>query len=219
MGHADIAIIGDVDYLSSLCSAPWQGGSESEDGLFRWSKFESCSGKVVALVGCVEKIWGDAGGHLIRALRALSGVGCVIYVAKAGSLAKEYSANEMIATGEHAFLGEESIFWESPLETALSASTKVARGSIVTVSTLLCETQQWLHHWNPKVQWVDCEVAYMAKSAVEEGIHFGYLHIISDNLHCMGGEDLSNEESDKVLAKRKILYEDITRIIYCLCNE
>ncbi|KAI9167884.1 hypothetical protein HJFPF1_04025 [Paramyrothecium foliicola] len=219
IGKADVAIIGDVDYLGGICDGPWNGSGESEHDLFRWKKFTSPKGKVIALVGCVEKIWGEAGEHMIRTISAHSGTTCIIYVAKAGCLSEGYTSNEWIATGDHAYLGEELVTWENPLDAVLSLSNRVVHGAIVTVPTLLCETHEWLRKWSPQTLWVDCEVAYMAKSAVELGIGFGFLHIVSDNLRHMGAEDLTNEESDTVMKKRQKLYEEITRILIALISQ
>lgn len=94
-----------------------------------------------------------------------------------------------------------------------SNSATVARGSIVTVPTTLCETHEWFGEWSLKALSVDCEVGYIAKAAAELDITFGFLNIISDNLYQTGGEDLSNEDSHTVITKRERLYKEITKII------
>lgn len=49
----------------------------------------------------------------------------------------------------------------------------------------------------------------MAKSAMQNGIDYSYLHIISDNLSKKFSEDLSNERKEDVLTKRKKLIKTI----------
>ncbi|KAH7322614.1 hypothetical protein B0I35DRAFT_426139 [Stachybotrys elegans] len=242
LGSVDIAIIGDVDYLEGIRNDTWAGVGESDLDVFRWHKFTSPSGETVALVGCLDKIWGNTGGYLVRTLLAQSGIKCAIYIAKVGSLSSKYVANEWIATGHEAYLDNELISWTNPLDSLIDSCAqvatnqayyedesiskadqldalrkscaRVARGPIVTVPTLLCETRTWLEEWAPpKAVWVDCEVAYMAKEAAEAGIDFGYLHIVSDNLLHDDGENLSNEDTDIVIGKRESLYEDVSRII------
>ncbi|KAH8729905.1 hypothetical protein BGZ61DRAFT_447143 [Ilyonectria robusta] len=213
IGHIDIAIIGDVQYLKELSKGQWQGNGGSEHDIFRWNKFQSPKGKTVALVGCQEKIWGDAGDHLVRTLHAQSNIECVIYIGKAGCLQRGYTPNEWIATGDQAFVENETITWRNPLEMVIKSSTAVAHGSIVTVPTTLCETHEWLGEWSLKALSVDCEVGYIAKAAAELDIAFGFLNIVSDNLYQTGGEDLSNEESHTVISKRERLYKEITKII------
>ncbi|KAH6671518.1 hypothetical protein F5X68DRAFT_215077 [Plectosphaerella plurivora] len=212
LGPVDLAIIGDVHKLN-LHEGEWQGNRGPEPRIFRWKKFTSPQGKTVAMIGCQEKIWGDASYHLIHALRAGSGVQCVIYIAKSGSLLKHLDPNTWIATGDVAFLDEEIIHWENPLKEATDLATRVVDGPIVTVPTSLCETQEWLRQWSTKAHWVDCEVGYMAKAAAELRIPFGFLHVVSDNLHLTDGENLSNEDSPSVLRKRESLYEVMNNIL------
>lgn len=216
LGPIHTAIIGHVHHLEDLADGAWEGGEDerSEGNIFRWKKFSSVpAGKPVALIGCSEKIWGDACYYLIQALSQLSGVQRVVYIAKAGALSEEYASNEWIATGEAAHLGDTRIAWTSPLKEALQDSRRTAWGPVATVATTLCEDQEWLRTWSPRVKWVDCEIGYMAKASNELGISFGFLHIVSDNLCTPGGEDLSNEDEPRVVEKRKPLYKEIVRIL------
>lgn len=215
IGQLDLAIIGSVNNLTGLTglTGHWQGVDGSEYSMFRWQKLISSKGQTVALIGCLEQLWGDTGDHFLRALCTYLNVKRIIYIAKCGSLSKEYASNEWIATGSEAILEGDVIQWSSPLDSVLDVSTKVARGPIVTVPTPLCETQDWLSEWSPKVTWVDCEVGFMAKAAVELGVEFGYLHVVSDNLCETGGENLSNEDEDTVSTKRKVLYDEILKIL------
>ncbi|KAI0423832.1 hypothetical protein F5Y09DRAFT_326245 [Xylaria sp. FL1042] len=215
VGQIDLAIVGNINNLTGLAGLTdhWQGPNEPGYSIFRWQKFISSGGQRVALIGCLERLWGDTGGHFLRALYAHLNVKCVIYIAKCGSLSKEYTSNEWIATGSQAILEGDVIQWSNPLDSVLSVSNKIARGPIVTVPTPLCETQDWLSEWSPKATWVDCEVGFMAKAAIELGIGFGFLLVVSDNLCEPGGENLSNEDSDSVSKKRKILYDEMLKIL------
>ncbi|GAW16178.1 hypothetical protein ANO14919_056010 [Xylariales sp. No.14919] len=218
IGQIDLAIVGNINNLTGLAGLTdhWEGFDGSEYSIFRWQKLISSKGQTVALIGCLEQLWGDTGGHFLRALYTHLNVKCVIYIAKCGSLSKEYTSNEWIATGTQAFFEGDVIQWSSPLDSVLDASKKVARGPIVTVPTPLCETQDWLSEWSPKATWVDCEVGFMAKAAVELGVEFGFLLVVSDNLCKIGGENLSNEESDTVSRKRKVLYDEMLKILNAL---
>ncbi|KAF4450957.1 Nucleoside phosphorylase domain [Fusarium austroafricanum] len=205
IGDTDIAIIGDVHHLQKLWRGEWQGNSLPEIDIFRWNKFTTRNNKTVALVGCVEKIWGDTGYELMRTMHQRSRIKCAIYVGKAGCLSEEYSPNEWIATGNQVFLEDKIIAFQNPLETACSTSNLVASGPIVTVATTLCETKQWVEEWSSKAVWVDCEVGYFARAAAELDIDFGFLHVVSDNLCHQGGENLSNEELDIVTNRAKLV--------------
>jgi hypothetical protein len=218
LGQTDIVIVGDVHYLKELTGDQWEGDSGSVRDIFRWQKFVSSKGKSVALLGCLDQLWGEMGHHLIDALRLRAGARCVVYIGKTGSLCSEYAPNEWIATGDHFFIGDESLKWHNPLKQALVGSTRVIEGPIVTIPTPLCETQEWLKKW-PNTSWVDCEVGYMARVAKKSGVRFGFLHIVSDNLHDASGENLSNEDLEAVKIKRQILYVEIERIIKLLISE
>lgn len=60
---------------------------------------------------------------------------------------------------------------------------------------------------------MDCEVSFIAEAAVELGIDFGFLHIVSDTLDEPHEENLSNEESDIIVTKQKGLYEEIVKVL------
>jgi hypothetical protein len=217
LGPVHTAIIGHVHQLEDLAHGPWEGEGNNELGkesIFRWKRFSSSpAGISVALIGCLEKIWGDASYHFLYTLSRLLQVQRVIYIAKAGALSEKYPSNEWIATGETAYLGETRITWKSPLTAALQDSRVTAYGPVATVATTLCENQAWLSSWSPRVKWVDCEIGYMAKASNELGISFGYLHVVSDNLRTTGGGDLTNEDMDDVVDKRKSLYKEMVRVL------
>ncbi|KAI0502740.1 hypothetical protein F5B22DRAFT_632196 [Xylaria bambusicola] len=222
IGKIDLAIIGNVNNLTGLegLTDHWYGFDRSEFSIFRWQKFTSRKHQAVAVIGCLEQLWGDTGGHILRALCTQLNVKCVIYIAKCGSLSEEYTSNGWIATGTKAFLKGEVIQWSCPLEPVIDMSKdmskKVARGPIVTVPTPLCETRDWLSEWASKATWVDCEVGFIAKAAVELGVQFGFLVVVSDNLWHPEGQNLSNEDSPTVISARKVLYDQMTKILNSL---
>ncbi|KAI1332166.1 hypothetical protein F5Y16DRAFT_407867 [Xylariaceae sp. FL0255] len=215
----DLAVVGNVDNFGGVIGPgdSWQGIGESEHDIFRWKISTSATGRTTALIGCVERIWGHTGEHLLRELHAQLKVKTVIYIAKCGSLRKGFNSNECIATGQQSFIEdgliERSTEWPSPFGNALKTCTKIAHGPVVTVATPLCESDQWLSKWEHNAAWVDCEVGFMAKAADELKIAFGFLLIVSDNLHHTTEENLSNENSKDIAAKRNVLYKEIVGIL------
>jgi hypothetical protein len=213
LGPADVVLIGQDYRLLSMTDEPWPPPASSERDLFVWQKFQSPKGKTIALLGCKESFWGETSGLMIRLLQRTSGVKCVIYVSKAGSLAPAYRPNEWIATGEECVLGSEHIRWTNVLKDYLNYPI-IATGKLVTVSSPLCETQEWLREWQKTCSWVDCETGHMAKATQDLGLDFGYLHVVSDNLGGRFEENLSNEDTEAVAGKREILYEDMVSILH-----
>lgn len=216
LGLVDIVVVGEVYKLKKFVTDTWQGEGSSLRDLFRWQKFLSPKGRTIALLGCLENVWGEAGGCLVRVLQQLAGVKCVLYVGKVGALHPNYAPNEWIATGTQTSVEDKSITWRSPLDNTMLLSNQVVQGSHITVPSLLCETQTWLRKWEATCAWVDCEVGYMAEAAKDVGAEFGYLHIVSDNLKSVYPEDLSNEDLAVVMSKRKLLYQEIELILESL---
>lgn len=213
LGSMDLVIIGDVHMLENMTPGQWQGSDTASNDLFCWKRFRSCKDKNVALVGCREKLWGEAGSNVIHALSTFSKIKDVIYIAKAGSMSRKYGSNEWIATGDQAFVDGEVVEWRSLLQGFASENPSVASGPIVTVQSTLCEDKKWLEEWTPRTTWVDCEVGYMARTAVKLGLGFAFLHVVSDNLHQTEGENLSNEDTASVAMKRGKLYGEIIRLL------
>ncbi|KAI3556007.1 hypothetical protein CABS03_09622 [Colletotrichum abscissum] len=167
------------------------------------------------MLGCREGLWGEAAGSLVRVLRKFSKTQCLIYVSKVGSLAENVSANERIATGDESTLGDKDIAWDDPLRDmkSIASSDLVLRGRHVSVPSPLCETKEWLRHWQETCAWVDCETWHMAQAAKDVEVKFGYLHIVSDNLAEEDGENLSNEDCDEIQSKRELLFRKIETIL------
>ncbi|KAK1708227.1 uncharacterized protein BDZ83DRAFT_537592, partial [Colletotrichum acutatum] len=214
LGATDVVIFGEVHRLSQLVSGiTW--GSQHPNGLFAWYTFASDSGKSITLLGCKEGLWSEAAGSLVRVLRKISKMQCLIYVSKVGSLAENVSANDRIATGDESSLGDKDIAWDDPLRDmeSIASSDLVMRGRHVSVSSPLCETKEWLRHWQETCSWVDCETWHMAQAAKDVEVRFGYLHIVSDNLAEEDGENLSNEDCDGIQSKRELLFRNIETIL------
>jgi hypothetical protein len=213
LGQADMVIMGEVYKLTKFASGPWQGGRGSETNLFVWQKFQSAKGKTIALLGFNENIWGETGGCAIRVLREKVGAKRVLYIGTAGALHPAYAPNEWIATGEESLVEGRHVAWRNPLVDAIKLSERVAKGPAITVPSPLCETHPWLNEWQANYGWVDCEVGYMAEAANDVGVEFGYLHVVTDNLSRTFVHNLSNEDSEEVVTKRKPLYQEMEVII------
>jgi hypothetical protein len=160
----------------------------------------------------LRKDMGETGYYLVGALCSQAGISRVIYVAKAGSLSSTYKANECIATGTEGFLNGKHFKWRNTIDESLLASDSIISGPIVTVPTPLCETKDWLSRWI-NATWVDCEVVFMAKAAIENNARFSFLNIVSDNVDQPGEAGLSDEGSDSILQKRDILYAEIRKVL------
>jgi hypothetical protein len=218
LGQVDVVIIGEAYRLAKFASGPWQGERGSETDLFVWQKFQSAKDKTIALLGFKENIWGETGGCIIRVLRQKVGVKCVLYIGTAGALHSSYTPNEWIVTGDKSLVEGRHVTWRNPLSDAIKLSKRVANGTAITVPSPLCETLGWLHECQANYDWVDCEVGYMAEAANDVGVEFGYLHIVTDNLSRKFVQNLSNEDSENVMSKRKPLYREMEVVIESLIS-
>ena len=159
------------------------------------------------LVGCKHSYWGDIAGYIVAAL-ARKGVKRVIYVGKLGTLNKNYAPNETIATGNKSiFIDGSFVEWNNVFEDFNSDAIK--NGIHYTLPSIIQETKEWVLQNREEIAFVDPEIGHMAKSAMQNGIDYSYLHIISDNLSKKFSEDLSNERKEDVLIKRKKLIKTI----------
>jgi len=211
MGPVDIVIIGYVHRLSGLIGPTWQG--MDAENIFAWQKFPSPQGRTIAFLGCMPSFWGDISGHLVRALKRLNNVKCVLYVGKAGSLDPNDCPNTLIATGSRSYLGDRIVTWKNVLAQELLKSSEIRDGDHVNVHSPLVETADWLEDWRQRCRWVDCEIGYMADASVDVEIAFGYLHIISDNVTNVSLHDLSIEELDEVQSLRALLFNEIESVL------
>lgn len=213
MGPVDIAILGYVDKLPS-CMGPegWETGldqeAKSEDTLFAWKKRVLPNGRCVAFVGCTACYWGDIGGQLIRALKVHNGAQEAIYIGKLGTLDPRHLPNSILATGSCSMFPDGSaVKWENILEKAVQGAPGVVTGVHFTGATSLSETKEWTREWRDKVDWVDPEIGHMAKVSKEEGMRFGFLHVVSDNLSREGLDGLVDERKATIVEDRMKLLE------------
>lgn len=188
-------ILGNVQSFENLSNENnWSG-----TGDFLWKKITDDK----ILVGCKHSFWGDIAGHIVSIL-AQKGVKRIIYVGKLGTLNKDYTPNETIATGNKSvFIDGSFVEWDNVFDDYNLESIK--RGLHYTLPSIIQETKEWVFKNRDEVTFVDPEIGHMAKSAIQNGIEYSYLHIISDNLSKKFSEDLSNERKENVLIKRKKL--------------
>ena len=211
MGPVDIVIVGYVDGLERWTQGPWNFDDDGD--LFAWKKMRTRQGYQVAFLGCRICFWGDIGGNLVRALKTLNEGKCVIYVGKLGSLFCEDVPNHQLAIGCRSFVDEQVIKWSSPLEDFLKHAPSVTRGNHYSMPSVLDETKEWLDSVKNRCDFVAPEIGHMAKASVEEGMQFGYLHIVSDNLAKKYEHDLSNERLVDVREARKKLLVEVQDVL------
>ncbi len=159
------------------------------------------------LVGCKHSYWGDISGYIVAAL-ARKGVERVIYVGKLGTLNEKYAPNETIATGNKSIFIDGSLVEWNNIFADFNYDT-IKNGVHFTLPSIIQETTDWVLQNKNEIAFVDPEIGHMAKSALQNGISYSYLHIISDNLSKKFSEDLSNERKEDVLIKRKKLIKTI----------
>lgn len=205
---AKTIILGYVDPIGNL-NYDWEG-----EGVFKWKRFDTKSGKSTLLLGCEHTYWGDISGCLVSELASM-GVDTVIYVGKLGGLKSNFIPNESIATGNVSFIPNiGKIEWNNIFSS--DDSLNIYEGDHVTLPSVLQETENWLDLLNKdgKYDFVDPEIGHMARAANKLNIRFSFLHIISDNLELRYGENLSNERREDIREKRKKLLETIQSILY-----
>ncbi|MGT2751197.1 hypothetical protein ACVRXF_09920 [Streptococcus orisasini] len=201
-------ILGYVDPIGNL-NYDWEG-----EGVFKWKKFDTRSGKSTLLLGCEHTYWGDISGYLVSELASM-GVDTVIYVGKLGGLKSVFIPNESIATGNVSIIPNiGTIKWDNIFSS--DDSPYIYEGVHVTLPSVLQETENWLEFINREgnYDFVDPEIGHMARAANKLNIQFSFLHIISDNLELRHEENLSNERREDIRVKRKKLLEEIQSILY-----
>ncbi|KAK6387098.1 hypothetical protein LTS17_000364 [Exophiala oligosperma] len=225
MGQADIVILGHVEAVLPMTAYMWERGTWVRDQqLFEWRKIILPHGKVVSYLGCMISLWGDLVGSLIRVLKKLNNVSCVVHLGKAGSLRSRTKANgsviqpnQIVVTGSSSCVGKESVQWSNPFEYDITrqdqGSTKLVAGQNVSVFSPLVETGVWFEQWRKKADWVDCEVFDAVRACREVDVHFGYLHIISDVLAQYYPENLSNERDTLTRSHRRLAFDKMKKIL------
>ena len=106
----------------------------------------------------------------------------------------------------------EMVSWKNPLEPYLHHAPSVVTGVHCSLGSVLEETKKWLSSMEKSVDFVDPEIGRMAKASLDEGLQFGYLHIISDNLAQKYDRDLSNERNMDVCENRKRLMTEVQNV-------
>ena len=105
------------------------------------------------------------------------------------------------------------ITWKNPLEPYQHHAPSVVTGVHCCLGSVLEETKEWLSSNEKSVDFVDPEIGRMAKASLDEGMQFGYLHIISDNLAQKYDRDLSNERNVDVTGNRKRLMTEVQDVL------
>lgn len=218
MGPVDTVVMGYVHTLDQFIQPDvWQHGmhiNNPKDELFGWQIMTiPASGRKVAFLGCRVSFWGDISGHIVRLLKTLNKAGEVIYVGKLGSLDPAHIPNMFIATGGSSQLGVGTIRWQNALQPFIEDSPRVVYGEHYTLPSVLDETKEWFEEKRAKYNFVDPEIGHMASAAVESGMKFGYLHVISDNLARKYEFDLSNERKKGAMDARTETIREIQRIL------
>ena len=173
-------------------------------------KHEKLGINKVTLLGCKHSLWGDISEVVTKYLAKELGVKSLIYTGKLGSLNKDLSPNVHLATGESSFIKGKEICWKNLFDDV--DSPILVKGKHYTSPSTLLEDKKWFSK-NQNFDFVDPEIGHFAKGAIESGINFSYLHIISNNLAKKHEENLSNERRQKILEKRGNLIAEIKRIL------
>lgn len=216
MPRVDVVVIGLVHRLGDLTSSsPFIGSRDDE---FAWVvKRFGKSGKMVAFLGCRFSFWGSIGGDLVRVVAKHTGAKQLIYFGKLGTTRPSVQPNRYLASGDSSWVPDAGVVqWKNILAPALNAATKIplVLGKHETLPSVLFETNEWLAKANARGHdFVDPEVGQMALAAVETGLEFGYLHVISDNVAQKYDEDLSNERLKGVLHGRDQLYKMVNQLL------
>jgi hypothetical protein len=217
MPRVDVVVTGLVHRLGDLTGgSPFVGSKDDE---FAWViKRFGKSGKMVAFLGCRFSFWGSIAGDLVRVVAKHTGAKQVIYFGKLGTTRPFVQPNRYLASGDSSWVPDAGVVqWKNILAPTLNAATKripLILGRHETLPSVLFETNEWLAKASARGHdFVDPEVGQMALAAVETGLEFGYLHIISDNVAQKFDEDLSNERLKDVLYGRDQLYKMVNQLL------
>lgn len=202
--EGEVVIVGwGVTYLAG--SIGWTFG----DG-YAWKRLTS--GKApVTFLGFLHSIWGDVAGRIVTRLARL-GARRILYVGKVGTLDPTLIPNSVLATGSESLVGGQRIAWEDFFNGEAALDPAVVVGRHVTSASTLLESQDWLDQ-HKSYSFVDPEIGEMGAAAFHEGVPYGYLHIVSNNLARRYEADLSNERLPLVLTQREGLLERAKLII------
>ncbi|ETS74169.1 hypothetical protein PFICI_14035 [Pestalotiopsis fici W106-1] len=208
--NIDTVVLGHIDRMERLTGPlTW-----TSSGAFDWA-IQSFGQRQVAFLGCRFCYWGDLGGEVVHYLASQRGAREVIYQGKLGGIKKGVRPNSWLATGSRSYVHGRIVEWDNMLAESVAAAGQAATivGTHLTLSSVLHETKDWLASLPSDADFVDPEIGMMALAAKRNGIRFGYLHLISDNVAEKYEEDLSNERTDSVLSRRVKLYEVVHDVL------
>ncbi|KAF8529945.1 hypothetical protein JB92DRAFT_3081215 [Gautieria morchelliformis] len=218
MPKADVVVTGLVHRLGDLTGSSSFGGDRDEEFAWVIKRFGK-SGKTVAFLGCRFSFWGSIAGDLVRVVAKHTGAKQVLYFGKLGTTRPSLQPNRYLASGHSSWVPRTGLVqWKNILGPTINPVTEsgipLILGRHETLPSVLFETHEWLtkaiDHGH---DFVDPEVGQMALAAVETGLEFGYLHIISDNVARKYSEDLSNERLKEVLHGRDRLYKTVNQLL------
>ena len=184
----DIIILGYVEVL--VGEDNWNGNDE-----IKWKQLLIGS-KKVAFVGVTFSFWGDIIYHLTEILSKYCHT--IIYVGKLGSLNSIDIPNHTIASGSSAFVDGKMITWTN----IFANSPLIQTGNHYTLPSIMDENRDWFNKVHKTFRFVDPELGWIAKSAIDNKIAFSYLHLVTDNLEKTYTEDLTTEREPEVINKR-----------------
>ena len=165
----------------------------------------------VTLLGCYHSYWGDISGVLVYKLAAY-GVRNILYVGKLGSLTPELKANTDLITGSLSYLKGSIIDWSS---NNLCKELDLPQVRHYSLPSTMLETKAWAIKARTEFDVVDPEIGHMAQQALQCGINFGYIHLVTDYLLSENNyEGLHNEREFK--SKREKVFIQLKQHLYNL---
>lgn len=210
-GHGvDTVVLGLVWHLPLLTKPfDWQG-----DGPWQWI-VRDFDGRKVAFLGFRPAFWGCISGQVVHYLASRFHVKNVIYLGKLGALKGTVRPNAWLATGGESLVRGRTVQWRNILAKSVQkvASDSTIFGAHVTLGSVLHETKEWHAGLVRDFDFVDPEIGMMAQAAIRNGINYGYLHMITDNLGSKYDEDLSNERIRSVVWGRERLHKAVQDVM------
>lgn len=197
--RCDVVLLGYVEALMPD-EKKWQGNDD-----VKW-KADVINGQKVLFVGVAFSYWGNIIYSVVEILSKYCTT--IIYSGKLGSLASNDTPNATIATGDSSYVDGSLITWNNLFKN----SPLTVEGAHYTLPSVLDETARWYEKSKSGYRFVDPEIGWAAKAASDFGLAFSYLHLVTDNLSGLFGENLTTEREEAVLRKR-LQYVSIMRAI------
>lgn len=184
-------IIGYVESFHDLEPDAW--GNLHYDKEFAWWNHVN---KPISLLGCFHSFWGDISSVLIHKL-ATYGVESILYIGKLTSLNGVTAHPSSIVSGNLSYLKGEMIDWSS---IDLCRELNIPHVKHYTLPSHMLETKAWSVKARTMFDITDSKVGYMAKQALNCGIKFGYIGLITRYLF---NEDNELDPQEFKTKKRK----------------